>query len=257
MYGKSEDRDDYQDIPRPVGGMARDLPDRHYIPPHAHRRDQLIYGASGAITVISTEGTWVVPPQRAVWVPAGVEHATRTCGPVPMRTLYIEPSAQAAPPTRCMVISVSPLARELIIACTRMPTEYEESGRDGKVVSLLLDELVPAPVLPLHLPMPHNPGLARLCTRIMAEPQQEWTFAESARIAHLSERTLARRFRAETGWSLGRWRQQARLLTAVQLLAGGNTIGMTASLLGYHSPSAFTAMFRKTLGVAPSQYFAA
>ncbi|MFI0469840.1 MULTISPECIES: AraC family transcriptional regulator [Saccharopolyspora] len=255
MYGKSEDREDYQDTPRAVAAMARDLPDRHYIPTHSHRRGQLVYGTGGTITVTTPEGTWVVPPQRAVWVPPRVPHAMRTSGHVPMRTLYIDTRAHPSLPVSCTVMTVSPLLRELVSAAARIPVDYDESGRDGKLMSLLIHELVPADVIPLHLPVPKSDVLERLCARIIDEPGLNWTLGEWAAWAHLSERTLARRFQDEFGCSFARWRQQARLLAAVQMLGEGKTIATVAGTLGYESPSAFTAMFRKALGKPPTQYF--
>lgn len=255
MYGKSENREDYQSTPRPVAAMARDLPDRHYIPTHSHRRGQLVYGTGGTITVTTPDGTWVAPPQRAVWVPAGVPHAMRTSGFVPMRTLYVDARAQPSLPRSCTVMPVSPLLRELITAAAKIPVDYDEVGRDSKVMSLLLHELVPKHVIPLHLPMPKDDTLERLCARIIDDPGLDWTMREWADWAHLSERTLARRFKDELGCSFARWRQQARLLAAVQMLGEGKTIATVARALAYESPSAFTAMFRKALGKPPTQYF--
>lgn len=108
MYGKSEDRDDYQDVPRPLAAMARDLPDGHHIPPHHHRRAQLIYGTTGAITVTTAHGAWVVPATRGAWLPAGLTHAMTCAGAVAMRTLYIAPDAPGPLPTAPTVVSVSP-----------------------------------------------------------------------------------------------------------------------------------------------------
>ncbi|MEU6265656.1 AraC family transcriptional regulator [Saccharopolyspora shandongensis] len=255
MFGKSEDREDYQRTARPLAAMARDLPDGHAIPEHSHRRAQLIYGTSGAITVTTPEGTWVAPPQRAVWIPGGVRHALRTSGPVPMRTVYVEPGARPHLPTSCTVVAVTPLLRELLLAATKIPIDYNPRGRDGLVMELLLDEFAPLAVVPLQLPLPRDPALLQMCQRLMDEPELAWTAADAASHAHMSERTLARRFVAEVGCTFGRWRQQARLLAAIEMLAKGESVTRVSAQLSYESPSAFTAMFRRSLGKPPSQYF--
>jgi AraC-like DNA-binding protein len=255
MFGKSEDRDDYQDTPGPVAAMARDLPDGHVIPAHQHRRAQLIYGSTGAITVTTPDGSWVLLPHRAAWVPGGVRHAMRTSGPVAMRTLYIDQDARIDLPVRCTVVVVSALLKELIESATRIPVHYDPFGRDGKVMSLLLDELRPAAVPALHLPMPDDPTLNQICELIIGTPQLNRTLDEWADRYYLSRRTLARRFRAATGYSLSRWRQQALLLAAVRMLAERRSIATISADLGYASPSAFTAMFTRALGVPPSRYF--
>lgn len=257
MYGKSENREDYQDTPRTVAAMARDLPDQHVIPTHTHRRGQLVYGSSGAITVTTPAGTWVVPPHRAVWVPPRVPHAMRTSGAVPMRTLYIEPDAREELPPACTVVAVTPLLRELISAATHIPIEYDEHGRDGKIMALLLEEFRPQATIPLHLPLPSSLSLVELCQRVIADPGHDWTIAEAAAHTHQSPRNLSRRFQAELGYSFARWRQQARLLAAVEHLAHGDSVAQIAVALSYDSPSAFSAMFRKALGAAPTHYFSA
>jgi AraC-like DNA-binding protein len=257
MHGKSEDREDYQHVPRPLAAMARDLPDGHHIPAHRHVRAQLIYGTSGAITVVTERGTWVVPATRAVWVPGGVTHAMTCSGAVRMRTLYVEPAAAAGLHGDPLVVAVPPLLRELIEAATRVPLEYDVAGRDGRLVDLLLAELAPHPVPALHLPAPADPQLAGLCAAIRDDPGARWTTATAAARAHLSPRTLHRRFAAATGMTLAHWVQQARLIHAMGLLARETPVTAVAAELGYATPSAFTAMFRRTLGAPPSGYFAA
>ncbi|MEU7261489.1 helix-turn-helix transcriptional regulator [Streptomyces rimosus] len=255
MYGKSEHRDDYQNVPRPVAAMARDLPDGHHIPDHHHPRAQLIYGTTGAITVATGHGVWAVPATRGVWVPAGLTHAMTCAGAVAMRTLYITPQSAWHLPADPTVVSVSPLLRELIDEATRIPVEYDRGGRDGRVMELLLLELAPRPVPALHLPAPADPRLVDLCAAIRHSPGERWTTASAAAHAHLSPRSLHRRFGAATGMSLARWVQQARLVQAVTLLARGTPVTSVATGLGYATPSAFTAMFRRALGTTPSAYF--
>ncbi|GII33987.1 AraC family transcriptional regulator [Planotetraspora mira] len=255
MYGKSEHRDDYQDVPRPIAAMARDLPDRHHIPAHRHRWAQLIYGTTGAVTVVTDHGVWVVPATRGVWVPAGLTHAMTCAGAVAMRTLYIEPQSAWHLPSAPTVVSVSPLLRELIDEATRLPVEYDRDGRDGKVMELLLLQLAPHPVPALHLPAPADARLDELCAAIQREPGDQWTTAAAAARMHMSPRSLQRRFTAATGMSLARWVQQARLIHAVTLLARGTPVTSIATGLGYATPSAFTAMFRRTLGTTPTDYF--
>ncbi|MGW7518484.1 helix-turn-helix domain-containing protein [Streptomyces sp. NPDC054796] len=255
MYGKSEQREDYQHVPRPVAAMARDLSDGHHIPTHQHPRAQLIYGTTGAITVVTGLGTWVAPATRGVWIPAGLPHAMTCAGAVAMRTLYVDPAAARQLPARPTVVSVPPLLRELIDEATRLPVEYDLEGREGKVMELLLLDLTPRPVPALHLPAPEDPRLEDLCAAVRRHPAEPWTTARAAAHAHLSPRSLQRRFLAATGMSPARWVQQARLLHAVNLLARGTPVTTIATAVGYGTPSALTAMFHRTLGTTPSAYF--
>ena len=254
MAQRSTDPEDYQQVPRPITVMAKDFAAGHDIAPHRHPRAQLIFAAQGVMAVRTPQGSWIVPPHRALWVPAETEHAIRMCSAVAMRTVYVRPHA-AALPDACCVVAVSPLLRELILRAAGRPLLYDEQGPDGRVAAMILDELRALAVLPLHLPWPADKRLQRICAALRDDPALMRTLDEWSAAAGASSRTLARLFRKETGMSFGAWRQQARLLDALGRLATGEAVTNVALDLGYASPSAFTSMFRRALGRAPSRYF--
>ena len=128
---------DFMGVPRPVVALARDLPPSHEIDWHCHPRFQLVYAARGVMTVDTREATWVVPPQRAVWMPPQVEHRITTKGVLELRSLYIQPQAAARMPRTCEVLAVTPLLRELIVRATALPLEYDLRGPPGRLVRLL------------------------------------------------------------------------------------------------------------------------
>lgn len=245
---------DYQDVPRPVAALADDYPPGHIDPPHSHTRGQLIYSTTGVMTVTTEQASFVVPPQRAVWVPSGVTHEAYCRGAVACRTLYIDETAIAGLPSATRVIEVSDLLRELIVEATHMPIEYDEAGRDGRVMALILDELVSSQAAPLHVPMPQHPRLVRICQTILQDPAQNDVLDDWADAAGMGRRTFTRAFRKETGMSFAAWRQNVRLMEALSRLATGESVTRVAFDVGYNSPSAFTAMFRRTFGVAPTHY---
>ncbi|MBF8176737.1 MAG: helix-turn-helix transcriptional regulator [Burkholderiaceae bacterium] len=255
MFGKSENREDYQHIERPAGGMARDLANHHLIDYHQHPRGQLIYAYSGAILVMTELGSWVVPPQRAVWVPPNMMHSMQACGNVEMRTVYVRQDHIPPELTECCVVSVPPLLRELIAAMVHIPLDYDETGRDGLLVQLLLHEIKPLKVVPLHLPMPTDVRLGKICQRILAEPSDETTVDEWSKSIGASARTIVRLFPEQTGLTYSQWKQQARLLAAIQMLATNQNVTDIALQLGYESPSAFSAMFKRAIGLTPTEYF--
>jgi AraC-like DNA-binding protein len=236
---------------RPMVGLAKDFIDGSIIAAHRHLRAQLVYASSGVMMVRTPEGSWVVPPHRAVWMPAGTEHEIRISGIVRMRTLYIDPAETAGLPGRCMVVEVTPLLRELILRVV----EREISGPPAwGLLPLILDELVGLPALALDLPMPSDRRARRLAEALIAEPSLDLTLGQWSATAGASSRTLARLFRSETGLTFGAWRQRLRLTRSLALLARGQSILSVALELGYDSPSAFTAMFRRALGRAPTDY---
>jgi AraC-like DNA-binding protein len=246
---------DYQDVPRPVAALADEYPPNSFDPPHTHKRGQLIYSISGALVCTTRDATFVVPPQRALWVPSGIVHESRTRGHVSLRTLYLDDSVASALPRHCMTIEVSTLLRELIVEATRIPVEYNVDSRDGRVMALIVDEIREARRTPLHVPMPRHPQLVRICHAILRDPAQNDVLDNWAVAAGMSRRTFTRSFRNETGVTFATWRQNVRLIEAMSRLSTGQSVTAVAFDVGYSSPSAFTAMFRRAFGVPPTQFF--
>ena len=244
-----------QVIPRPIVAVATDYPPGTRTEWHSHPRAQLVYAESGVMTVTTAVGIWVIPPQRAVWVPAGIEHRVRMTGWARMRSLFVAPDAAPGLPGACCVVTVSPLLRELIVRAVGQPRLYDPDGPDGRLMVVILDQLERLAVTPLHLPIPADPRLRRITDALMKDPADGRRLSDWATTAGASVRTLARLFVAKTGLSFGAWRQQARLLRALEGLALKRPVTEIAFDLGYQSPSAFIAMFRRALGKPPGRYF--
>lgn len=240
---------------RPVAAIAEDFAAASRIPEHHHNRAQLIHAVSGVMRVSTSDGIWVVPPGRGLWVPPRTVHSIRMRGEVRMRTAYVHTSEMDAPPRKCSVVSVSPLLRELLVRLTELPQPYPLGGPGERIARLIIDEIHTAPVAPLHLPAPHDPRLIRVTDALLADPGDSRPLAEWGRLSGATARTLARGFVRETGLTFGGWRQQVRLLRALELLGEGQPVTSIALDLGYESPSAFIAMFRRALGTTPSRYF--
>lgn len=241
-------------LPRAVAALANHYAPGHHITPHTHRHAQLLYATSGVMRVGTADGAWVVPPLRAVWLPAGVEHEVIVRGALTMRSVLVTGPAAATMPATARVIEVSPLLRALILAAIEDPLDGPQSPRQAHVSALLLDEIAAAGQHRLYLPMPRDTRLRRLCEGLLDRPEDAAGLDDWADRAGASTRTLARLFRAETGLSFTAWRQQARLIEAVARLAEGEPVERLAPSLGYRSPSAFTAMFRRVLGQPPTKY---
>ncbi len=242
-------------MPHPVVAMARNFPSGHRIERHVHTRAQLAYASEGVMRLGTAAGTFVVPPERAVWMPAGTEHWITALGALAMRTLYIKPDAAPDLPVACRVVAVAPLLRELILAAMAMPQAYPPDGPQARLMAVILDQIRTLPAAPLHLPMPRDRRIKPMAEALRDDPADRRGLADWAKAVGASERTLARLFVGQTGLSTGAWRSQARLLKALELLAGGATVTAVALDVGYDSPSAFIAMFRRTLGVSPKRYF--
>jgi AraC-like DNA-binding protein len=224
---------------------------------HAHDWAQLVYACEGVMSVQTDAGTWVVPSHRGVWIPPGMGHSIAMSGWVSMRTLYIAPKLVRALPTRCCVLAVPPLLHELILHTVAQGALRRNLPEQRRLVDFLLDQLRALPAMPLELPLPRDARALRLARRWQEDPGAESPLDELARSAGASRRTLERLFQRETGMSLGRWRQQARLLHAMRLLARGEAVTSTALEVGYESTSAFIAAFTQVLGTTPGRYYRA
>src|ERR1700728_4329407 len=209
---------------RPVVAIGNDYPDGHRIKPHHHRRGQLLSGATGVIVLSTTEGTWVMPPQRGMWIPPATEHRVQIVGAVNVQSLYIEPQAIPGLPSRCQVVGISPFLRGLITEALSLPLEYELEGRAGALMQLIQYELQQLPVLPLSLRYPAHGPLSALCRRFVQDPSIHETIDEWADALSMSRRSFTRLFRRETGLSFVAWRQQACLLCAMPRLAAGEAL---------------------------------
>lgn len=222
---------------------------------HAHPRGQLLYAIEGVMSVRLAGGSWLVPPNRGLWIVAGAEHDVRMSGDVKMRTAYIDATVFADLPAQTCVVNVSPLLRELVVAAVRVPLDYAAGSRDERLMHLLVDELRAAEVLPLHLPTPADPRLRAVCEALMDDPANTATATDWAQALGVSAKTLQRLFVQETGMPFAQWRGQARLLFALRRIAAGERIIDIAMDCGYASQSAFTAMFRRHFGAPPSAFY--
>ncbi|MGO4810273.1 helix-turn-helix domain-containing protein [Cupriavidus sp. 2MCAB6] len=252
---KSTNPLDYQHGARPAAVMPKEFPDGVVVAAHRHERAQLIYAVAGVVEVTAGQSLWLVPPQRALWMPAGVQHGMRARGMVSLRTLYIRPEAcPAATPALPQLVNVSPLLRELMLRAAALPLGPAGTAREDRLLGVLLDELAWSPEQPLCLPASQDRRLARICGALRENPADARTLAEWAREVGASSRTLARLFVAGTGISFVHWRQQARLLYALPRLAAGEPVATIAADLGYDTAGAFATMFRRYTGTTPSQY---
>ena len=238
---------------RLVVGLADEYPAGFRDPAHTHDRIQLLYACSGVMSVVTDATTYVVPPQRAVWIPHGVRHEVSCRGPVSLRSLYIDPAYEREDP-ECHIVEVGQLLKALIIEAVQFGTDYNTAGREGEIVRLLIQELLASPKIPYAAPMPTDARLVRVCREILGDPSDQRDLNEYAGLAGMSRRSFTRAFKRETGMGLAVWRQQVRLLEALSRLSTGATVTTVAMDVGYESASAFCSMFQRAFGVPPSRY---
>lgn len=232
-------------------------PDGWRLHRHDHPWGQLAFCNSGVMRVTSDTASWLSPPTRAIWLPAGVAHEIEMRGEVATRFLYLAPDLAEPLPTEPRVLEVSPLLRELILHILKRQMLHPERADEARLAELLIDLLVEARPLDFALPLPRDRRARALAERLQDAPAQSASLAELGRRSGASLRTLQRLFPVETGLTLEAWRQKARLLHAVTQLSAGIGVNAAAFDCGYESPSAFIAAFKRQFGVTPGRYRAA
>ena len=243
-----------------AGHTYQELGHRDKIDWHYHDVQQIVYPSSGVLAISAAAATWVVPPQRAVWIPAGVPHAHQAHGPVQMRTMAISSSSAAVAdqplPLGPAVLEVTPLLREVIVALTSGDgTPYTTRQRET-MEQVALDQLRRVDQLPVGLPTLADDRLRAIAALLRADPADERTLAELGVVVGASERTLSRLFRQEAGMTFPQWRTQFRLQHALVLLADRTPVTTTALACGWSNPSAFIETFRRAFGATPGKFYA-
>jgi AraC-like DNA-binding protein len=233
-----------------INGLATNYSAGEWISQHQHDTHQIIHASAGTLRVESDTTSWVVPPGRAIWMPMNRRHSIHCYTAVKMRTVYIRGSLPTLP-KEYTVWAVSPLMGEIL---NRIATSHKPKGIKH-LKALLISEIDVIEEQPLVLRLPVNARLRRLTNAISADPADNNSLADWARMLGFSERSLIRKFKAETGMSFRLWRRQARLLASIERLSAGESVTTVSNVIGYDSVSAFIAAFRECFGETPGRYF--
>ncbi|GAA3576812.1 helix-turn-helix transcriptional regulator [Amycolatopsis ultiminotia] len=233
------------DLPLPAGA---------WFPWHDHPVHQLVWSARGIAAVTVDDAHWVLPPTRALWLPAGVWHRTGTIGHADLRGIYAAPDRCPVDWRQPRLVAVRPLLRELLEYLSAGGLAEEPRRRAEAVAFDLLD---PLEVTTIVVPAPSDPRARDVAAEVLADPADGRGLAELGRAVGASERTLARAFVRDCRMTFGTWRTQVRLRAALPLLAAGLPMTTVAHRVGYATASAFVAAFRRAVGVPPGAYFSA
>lgn len=223
---------------------------------HNHERHQLIYATRGVVHMATAAGEWILPPCRALWISGGTQHTLTVKRPAEINILYIDPNIYPFKSfTRCCVVEVTPLVRELISACTLLTWNYEPGTPDSRLSEVLIDQIKRLDLAPLDLNLPKDERALRVVELLKKNPGTQKSLNELAQEVGASARTIERLFSRETYLSFGAWRHRHRMLFAIERLAYGHNVTRVALETGYESSSSFIASFRTMFGTTPSRYF--
>jgi AraC-like DNA-binding protein len=219
---------------------------------HTHGDDQLAWASHGVITVVTDAATWLLPPSRALWIPADTRHEVRAQGTTIMRSLYVKTKLLSIDWTTPTVVRARPLLAELI---EYLEDNTLDDARRARAAALLVDLLEPLAVTSIEVRMPADGRARSVAEALLDSPAENRTLTSWGRTVGASGRTLERVFLSETGVPFGRWRTLARLKASLPMLASGRPISQVAPEVGYESTSAFVAAFHREVGLTPTAYF--
>ena len=225
-------------------------------PPHHHPQGQLLFATKGVMLVETGNKRWVIPPQRALWIPPLQEHTYSVLSETELRAVWFSPALIARCATfsrrdEVHVIMATPLLKELIAGL--FSADYRQ-GSQRTMAVLLLEILSETQPIPAELPMPADARLYRVAHEIIAKNLWDSPMQIMAEKAAMSERSFSRLFMKDTGFSFRSWRQRARICASLDLLANGVAVKQVAWQLGFSCPAAFSAAFRDILGRTPRNF---
>lgn len=220
---------------------------------HSHARGQLFASLRGLLSVGLDDGIWIVPAIHAVWLPPHAAHSVRSHGPFQGWGAYVAESACAGLPQRPCTLRISGLLREAVLRAASWPMGPLDAA-NANVAAVILDEIRSLPVEPFGLPLPHDARLQRIGAALIADPADARDLDQWAAWAGIGARTLSRRFVDETGFTFTAWRQRARLMRSLEMLAADVPVTAIALELGYSTASVYISLFRRTFGATPAVY---
>ena len=197
---------------------------------------------------------WLVPPTRAIWIPAQTEHQFSVKGEVTFRTLYVAADRSSAVSRNIGALEVAPFLGELILHILSLQMLDPHVPAHDRLAGVLVDLIDDAPAIDLMLPLPGDARARRLTDYFQSHPDDGTDLPQLAARVGASVRTLQRCFIAETGITVDAWRQKARLIASTAALSSGRSVTEAAFECGYDSPSAFIAAFKKQFSVTPRQF---
>ena len=228
--------------------------DGYHVGRHRHDWAQLVYARSGMMRVLANGHIWLVPPTRAIWIPARVEHEFSARGEVAFRTLYVAARRGSAVVRGIGAFEVTPFLGELILHILSLQMLDPNLPSHDRLGGLLVDLINDAQGIDLMLPLPRDARARRLADHFQARPDDTSDLRRLAATVGASVRTLQRRFLSETGMTVDAWRHKARLIASTAALASGRSVTVAALDCGYDSPSAFIAAFKRQFSMTPRQF---
>lgn len=225
-----------------------------WAPEHSHARGQLLALTRGLLIIEAEGSRWMFPSQRCAWIPPDCRHAARSVGGAAGSMVFLSARVCRGLPDKPLMLNSPDLLFAIINRVGAWDPQQELKPEQKRLIAVLQDEIRKPQQQRLRLPIPRDKRLARVAHALFDDVTDGRTLDEWGHYAGMSRRAFMRAFTADAGMPFGRWRQQARLFAALEMLAEGQSVTDTAMAVGYDSVSAFIQMFRTSLGATPQAY---
>ena len=238
----------------PITVLHREIPALAGVNKYQHHQAQCIFVHSGVLAIVTENGRYFVPPQQAVIIPAELIHEILAKTAVKLSMYYFSVEEAEDLPLSPFVMCIDLLLNALINDSINIANDYLWQSSDGRLLRLIRDKLIKANELDTFLPYPKDSRLTSITERLLKYPSLKSDLKFWGKFVNASPRTLSRVFKKETNITYSEWRQRLNIQIAIKHLSLGDSINSIAELLGYESSSAFIYMFKKQMGVSPSQF---
>ena len=244
----------YSSLPRPVVPLSEEFKPMTQISRHSHPWSQLAYSCSGVMHIETDDGTFVIPPEQALWLPPEIPHQHYCKNKVSYRSLHVDATFSEILGNKVRTLTVDPLLKSLILEISKWPKDYEETAQSQRFILVLLDRLAMAQSNELFMPTIKDKRLLPIIETLNQDPANKLTIEQWSGKVGASSRTLNRLFNQNYGMGFSRWKQKLRILKSLELLNSDRPLVDIAFELGYESTSAFITGFKKQLGCSPKKY---
>lgn len=202
---------------------------------------------------VSVEGRrFLSPPHYATWIPADTLHQCHNRHRVKFVSIYLERGLCVGLPDNACTLGLSPLTRAILADFLTRNVAVPQTDDDIRLAHVLMDQFRKAPQCPSYLPITDDPLIQPIIDALQEHPNDRRSLADWAEMLGTTERTVSRRFQSCFGISFNEWRQRLKLVAALSRIEQGEAVQNIAHDLGYSTPSAFIAMFRKLTGTSPT-----
>ncbi|HHA2920251.1 TPA: helix-turn-helix domain-containing protein [Stenotrophomonas maltophilia] len=220
---------------------------------HRHARGQLLGAYQGLLRIAADDLHWLLPAGHVAWIPPLLPHALLGADGFNGWSLYFNAEACLGLPATPRIFQPNALLQAATARALQWPHAPLDAAQ-ARLAGVIADEIAASTPLPLALPQPRDQRLGRIAAALARAPHDNRSVEDWAASSGLSGRSRARHWLAETGMTLSQWRQRLRVLLALPRLLSGEPVISVALSMGYDTPSAFIAVFKREMGVTPARY---